>query len=406
MTFIRTTDSLFAELQADRAYTTVQTMVAIADEHGPAIGPAAVEAIRKAASAVWQPHISILVDIVAGMRRAHRLGKAQDGWLFTNTSVQQATHPAIATHHAARFQGCSHIVEVCSGAGIDTRALARVSARVTTFEADPVTAAIVQGNLHRTGVANVNVVPEAVPCSTYREALATADGLWADPSRRDEHAARQRRGSTYDPPIGLFTTAPSTLRVLGIKVGPGDTLDADLTFRTTSEYIGWRDECRERVLWRGSDTPLVSLVDTNVTWKPTATPQAVHVVQPLPGMTLIEPHAAVIASGSVTAYFAHIGANVLDHRIGYGLCTADPGPSALHRRFTLLQVDQGIDTKRMRRQVRALGWGPGSEVKKRGVDIDPMNVHRGLDFAEGGPSGVIVLARGEAARITMYALRS
>jgi hypothetical protein len=122
-------------------------------------------------------------------------------------------------------------------------------------------------------------------------------------------------------------------------------------------------------------------------------------------MILVEPHAAVIASGNVSAYFAQINAGVIDPRIGYGLCAADPGPSPLHRRFRLLAVDHGIDVKHIQRRVRDFGWSSSTEIKKRGVDIDPMALHHKLSFVAGGSAGVIVLTRGEAARMTLYALR-
>jgi len=405
MIFISTADPIVAELRKDATYHLVQSMLEVAEHHGPDVTPAVVQAIRNAVPDVWKAYVPTLVDLVTGMRRARRLGKSIEGWLFTNTSSQQSTHPSIALHHASRFVGCAHVVEVCSGAGVDARALARVVGKVTTFEADPATAAILEGNLRRAGIGNVDVVCAHVPCAAYQDAMATADGLWADPSRRDERSARKRSGASYDPPIGLFTTAPASLKVLGIKVGPGDTLDDELTFRTSSEYIGWRDECRERILWRGPHVPAVSLVDSSTTWHPATNVIRVDIAQPEPGMVLIEPHAAIMASGHVTEYFAEVGARVLDHRIGYGLCSSDPGASPLHRRFALVHVEHGIDMKRIRKQVRTLGWGRGTEVKKRGVDLDPASIHRSLDFSEDGPSGVILLARGPASRMTLFAQR-
>ena len=396
------------ELRHPDLYDLVASITTIIDAHGPDVSPSAVGSIRKAVPASWRDHVAVLIDIALGTRRAERLGKAVSGWLFTTTSAQQSTHPSIADHHAARFAGTQHLVEVCLGAGLDTRALARVCGRVTTFEADPLTAALAEGNFRRAGITNVTVVADRVPGEAFRTALATADALWADPSRRDERATRQRRASAYDPPLGLFTTAAPTLRVVGLKVGPGDTLDADITHGFASEYIGWRDECRERLLWRGLVPPTVSLVDIGQAW--TAPDRTLHsaqpaVIEPQSNMVLVEPHAAVIASGRVSAYFAQINAGVLDARIGYGLCATDPGHSAFHRRFRLLAVDHGIDQKHIQRRIRDFGWGTSTEIKKRGVDIDPMALHHKLSFVAGGPAGVIVLTRGEAARMTLYALR-
>ena len=55
--------------------------------------------------------------------------------------------------------------------------------------------------------------------------------------------------------------------------------------------------------------------------------------------------------------------------------------------------------------IRVLGWGPGTEIKKRGVDIDPMQLHAALVFEQHGSAGVVILVRGSAERWTLYAER-
>lgn len=392
-------------LRAPELALHVRNCTAVLDEHGDDLTPSGVEALRRSAPTAWRPHLPTLLDLIQGTKRASKLGKETDGWLFTMRSAQQSTHPSIAAHHATAFAGVDHIAEVCTGAGLDTLALARAGARVTSFEADPVTAAVAVGNLTRLGIGNVTVIAEHVPGPSYHHALSTAKGLWADPSRRDEGGRRARHGSVYDPPLGLFTTAPASLDVVGIKIGPGDAIDTDALGRFTSEYVGWRQECRERVLWRGVVLPLVSLVDIGMAWTPAAKADAPPIAEPVAGLTLVEPHAAIIASGSVNAYFASISANVIDTRIAYGLCDAEPAASPLHRAFGIVAVERGIDVKHMQRMVRTLGWGPGTEIKKRGVDIDPMSRHRALEFVNGGPSGVILLTRGSEERWTIYAER-
>lgn len=396
---------LVALLRAPELSLDVRNCTAVLDAHGDELTPAGVEAVRRAAPEAWRPYLPTLLDLIQGTKRATRLGKGSDDWLFTTISAQQATHPVIATHHAAPFVGTSHVVEVCTGAGLDTLALARVCTHVTTFEADPITAAVAAGNLRRRGIGNVDVVAEHVPGPSYHDALSTATGLWADPSRRDEAGRRARRASTYDPPLGLFTTASPRLAIVGIKIGPGDAIDPDAVSRFTSEYVGWRQECRERVLWRGVPRPLVSLVDIGHAWTPGTVAGTPSITVPAAGLTLVEPHAAVIASGGVNAYFASISANVIDTRIAYGLCITEPATSPLHRSFGIVAVERGIDVKHMQRMIRTLGWGPGTEIKKRGVDIDPMSRHRALEFVDGGPSGVILLTRGSDERWTIYAER-
>ncbi|MBL0323554.1 MAG: hypothetical protein IPP80_14530 [Ignavibacteria bacterium] len=105
----------------------------------------------------------MIIDVALGTLRAERLGKRRDGWLFTDKMAEQCTHPRIAAHHAVPFTGREHVLEICTGAGLDAAALAAVSGRVTSFEADPIIADITAGNLHRTGITNVDVVRSAWP---------------------------------------------------------------------------------------------------------------------------------------------------------------------------------------------------------------------------------------------------
>lgn len=372
------------------------------------VTPALASRLRSTAPAIWREHIALLLDLAQGTLRAAQTGKAIPGWLFTTTSVQQATLPQIAAYHAASFAGAYHVVEVCTGAGIDTLALSRMVGRITTFEADPVLAAIAESNLERAGVENVTVVAEAVPCQAYTEALTMADGLWADPSRRTS-SARQRSAQEYQPPLSSLLHLPEHIRRVGIKTGPADRTDSPLPHEFRQEYIGWSRECRERILWKGCGGHGATLVDEGSHLDLGSHDGAQPVeVRPEPGMHVIEPHPAVMASGWVSEYFSQLGASVIDARIGYGLLVDDPGPSAWYQRFTIRSVEQGIDRKRIQRAIRTMGWGSSTEIKKRGVDIDPMELHASLQFSDDAqaPAGVIILVRGNRERYTIYAERS
>jgi hypothetical protein len=375
------------------------------------VTPAVTARLRASAPEIWRDHVPLLLDLAQGTLRAAAVGKDIPGWLFTTTSVQQATLPQIAAYHAEAFRGVHHVVEVCTGAGIDTLALSRVAGRVTTFEADPVLAAIAESNLERAGVANVTVVSQAVPCEAYTEALATADGLWADPSRRSS-SARHRSTQEYQPPLSQFWHLPEHVQRLGIKTGPADRTESPLLDDVQQEYIGWSRECRERLLWRGCGQSGVTLVDVGVHMsleRELERGQRVPPeVRPEPGMYLIEPHPAVMASGWVSEFFLKLSASVIDARIGYGLLPTDPGPSPWYQHFKIHSVESGIDRKRIQRAIRTLGWGSMTEIKKRGIDIDPMELHSSLEFAAtpGAPAGVVVLVRGSHERYTIYSERS
>lgn len=378
--------------------------------YGPVPVPAGIEAVRKGLPATMQTFVPGIVDLVTGTQRAIRLGKAADGWFFTSTGAEQATHPLIAAHHAARFADCRHVVEVCTGAGIDARALAAVVPHVTTFEADPTLAALAEGNMRRAGIGNVDVVAQAVPSEVFTNAWRQADGLWADPSRRDEQGRRTRSAVHHDPPLGLLTTLPvdGGEFVIGIKLGPGDEVDSQITSGFMDEYIGLGHEARERILWKGTGITrrCVTLVDKGLTWVSPPEPGLPAERPPEVGDIIVEPHAALIASGDVGSWFVEQGLDVIDRRIAYGLGRMHVPASPLMQSFIVIDVEEGIDVKRMRRKVRELDWNSGTEIKKRGVSMDPMEVHHALGFPSSSSSaGVIVMTRADSVRYTLYAIR-
>lgn len=378
--------------------------------YGPVPVPAGIEAVRKGLPASMRTFVPGIVDLVTGTQRATRLGKAADGWFFTSTGAEQATHPLIAAHHAARFADCRHVVEVCTGAGIDARALAVVVPHVTTFEADPTLAALAEGNMRRAGIDNVDVVAQAVPSEVFTNAWRQADGLWADPSRRDEQGRRRRSAVHHDPPLGLLTTLPVDEGefVIGIKLGPGDEVDSQITSGFTDEYIGLGHEARERILWKGTGIMrrCVTLVDRGLTWVSPLEPGLPTERPPEVGDIIVEPHAALIASGDVGSWFVEQGLDVIDRRIAYGLGRMHVPISPWMQSFVVIDVEEGIDVKRMRRKVRELDWNGGTEIKKRGVSMDPMEVHHALGFPSSSSSaGVIVMTRADSVRYTLYAIR-
>ena len=354
--------------------------------------PAIIVALRQSSESVVASAAPQIIDVALGTMRAERLGKRMHNWLFTDRMAEQCTHPQIAAHHAVPFRGCAHVLEICTGAGIDTAALASVCGRVTTYEADLLVAALTTGNIRRAGIRNVDVVPNA--WTGLNEGAEEFDAVWADPSRRSSRG-RIRMSTEYEPPLDTIPNA----EIIGIKVGPGDVV-ADQGF--VSEYIGYGKECRERILWRSPHItmPAVSLVDRFVTWNlgaksaPFVVPNAQY---------LIEPHNAIIASGNVGAFFAEIGAGVFDSKIAYGALNEEPPTSQWYERYKVLRIEKGISVRRIQESIRELGWGPTTIFKKRGWENDPEDLRRALSFASGGPPGVVIVMRVGDGHQTVFA---
>ncbi len=370
--------------------------------------PAGAEALRRQLPAAWQQHYAFVVDLVLGTRKARDLGKASEGFLYTTVMAEQATHPRIARWHAAPFKGCNYVVEACTGAGVDAAALAAVAKRVVTFEANALHATVAEANLQRAGCTNVTVVSGGVPSVDWEKAVAMADGLWADPSRRTQGGRRTRQAAEYNPPLDVLLEGLAPDAVAGVKVGPADVVGASIETTMDSTWVGFRGEARERTLWRnanGRGGQRIYLADADVEWEVPLLKEVPTTRRAVGGDVIVEPHNAIIASGHVGAWFAEAGFDVIDVRIGYGIATADPGPSPWYQRWVICEVESGIDRKRIQHTIGRLGWGSETVIKKRGVDIDPMELHRRLRFSQGGPAGAVLLARTDAGRCTIYAQR-
>ena len=392
------------ELLGDDAIVDIVEAIIVRMGEKGSVTPSVVVFANSLLPAPYQHHRALVMDLAVGTLRARFSGKGLDGWLYTRLMAEQNTHPEIARHHAEKFRGCRHVVEICTGSGHDAVALSRLAQAVTTYEADETIAAITGSNLRRAGLGKVdlNVLkwgPESILPSD-------ADGVWADPSRRRPSKRRTHSVSEYQP--GLETMPGKDFDgIVGIKIGPGDELSEATASQYDSEYIGFGRECRERVLWRNASTPRLSvaIVDQNAAWEPVPRKGQHFEHDSSKIICVIEPHAAIIAAGAVEELFAEVGASAIDPHIAYGLVDEIPKPSALYERFSLLRMDEGISEKRIRKRLQHLEWGSGTEFKKRGWDKDPETLRPLLPDEGGKKSGVVMIARRDSGHVTIYAER-
>ena len=357
---------------------------------------------------------SLLLDVAVGTMRAKRLGKGLEGWLFTNQTAEQATHPQIASHHASRFSGRHHVLEICTGAAMDTLALSRTVDHVTSFEADETVAALAVANLVRAGISNATIIHE----SWSSEAASTPssiDSIWADPSRRTVSGSRVFDVGLYSPPIDQILhyaasrtgSASQSPLLIGIKTGPGDIIDPDITEQCSSEYIGFRGECRERILWKGAEVShtLVSLVDAQASWSPMTRHSPVFDSDVPSEDFLIEPHAAIIASGHVEDFLHDVGMSAIDSHIAYGVSSVMPPASPFYDRFAIHGMDDGVSEKKIRRRLAELQWGRQTEFKKRGWPGDPEELRSLLPDEDHRDHGVVFITRRDQGHVTIFAKR-
>jgi SAM-dependent methyltransferase len=326
---------------------------------------------------------------------------------FTRQSVEQATSPAIAHHHASRFAGCRFVLEICTGAGFDTAALAARAERVLSIEADPEVAAMARHNIAVQNINNVEVVcgraEEIIPTLDIRD----VDALWADPSRRID-GQRADEPELYAPPLS-FVVGLAEERRCGIKIAPAATPEPHAG--AAHEWIGYGSECREQILWFNAPVidNTVSLVDQKAIFLPVADVSREEIVSrrspgELSGLYLVEPHNALVRSGVLHSLYAEDCIELLDPHIAYGISILPPSPSPFYTRFHILEAFPWNE-KLLKTRLRERGWSNGTEIKKRGFPQLPEQVRAKLKLPSKGTSGVVILTRVGEGHLVLLAER-
>lgn len=363
------------------------------------------------------PHlISEAIELLLLREKAAVFGEWTENGFFTRQSLEQATTPLVAQHHAERFRGCKHILEVCTGAGFDTSALARVAERVTTIEANPRLAEMAEQNFAAQHLQNIKVV-----CGLAEDIIPTLpledfDGFWSDPSRRNERGQRIENPDEYLPSLS-FLQSLNIGGVAGIKISPAVNLNNSHLSEKDSdskqwqrEWVGVGNECREQVLWKNCTIAdgTASLPEINLQWTPPLMRVSPKVfgkaIQSWAGMILLEPHGCIIRSSFLAEFFTELNAELLDTHIAFGITGVEPPNSAWYQKFRVLEVFP-FHRKSLRERIIAYGWGNSVEIKKRGFPETPDEIKKWLKLPSSKKSGTIIITRVGAGHIVFFAER-
>ena len=174
------------------------------------------------------------------------LGVWTQSGFFLDQTRQQATSPKLASWHSKRFAGCNKILEIGTGTGFDTRALAQSARHVVTIEIDPLLAEFARYNLALQLIENVEV--RNCDLAALDDGLLDFDGVWADPARRSKDGRRIKDPQHYSPSLAQVINIIERIdpTMAGIKLSA--SLDrSHLPSGWSGEWIGSEDECRELV---------------------------------------------------------------------------------------------------------------------------------------------------------------
>ncbi|MDO4413171.1 SAM-dependent methyltransferase [Cutibacterium sp.] len=322
------------------------------------------------------------LDQISLRRRAvDKIGPAGADMLWTRDGLEQATRGDVSRWRAQCLvsAGFTDVIDLGCACGADSRAYLDAGLRVTAVEIDSATAELARHNLPGARVLCANATE--VVDNLLADAPDTTV-VMMDPARRTGRG-RTWRLKDVQPPWSfvekVIGVAPSV-----VKLGPG--VDRSQLPDKPVTYVGHRGDLVEATLWAGcgdrwQGDRAVLVSSERVLELPGALPD------PQVGELcsfVAEPHPAAIRAGSLSA----IDDSLCMVSDGIAYLTADtPVDSAWLTWFAVKDV-LPLDVRTLRSWVRDHHVGT-VEIKKRGVDVDPVTWRRKLKPS--GPHAVTLI---------------
>ena len=292
--------------------------------------------------AEWGPEtVSLAVEIVSGRAAAFRkFGHGHPRW-YTRIALEQASGAVAAAHRAERIAPHGSVLELCSGLGGDTLALARAGASVVAVESDPLLADMARRNLVEAG--DKGGLGRRVEVRVGRAEDVSLDGfgvVYADPSRRSGNR-RSTSLKALSPSIEFLSDLAGRAPATAIKLAPASSLSAlrEAFPGAEMEFVSVDGELKEAVIWAGDAsssalraTVLNSAAAGHRHAELTGEPGHYLPVQD-PGRFIAEPDPALVRSGLFTEFAAATGIEhgVLAEQIAF--LTSNTAPSTPFARY-------------------------------------------------------------------------
>ncbi len=272
-----------------------------------------------------------------------------------------ASHEAVASYHASRFLPGEPVVEIGSGIGADTIAMAR-RGPVTSYEIDPNRVELAKHNLNAHGL-DASIVPD---CGLS----AAGEAVFADPSRRSESQRRLKLADLEPIPFELVERFGNG-RLLGIKLSPM-TSDQDLGDLAgdrpmLTEFVSFGRECREALVWLGRSVTESETVAVHVESGSRIASAPLHSTVDLPHAWLYEADPAAVRAHALGAFEM----DGLGESNGY-LTSDDLVEHIWLRAYSVLYAGAG-DVRTTAAKVKELGGGTPI-VKQRAAGVDPIKL--------------------------------
>lgn len=200
--------------------------------------------------AAWQCEL-LRRQIGYRWRSRHRFPQP-DLWLWTDTSLAQASDHWSAQFKAGLFPAGEFVVDACCGAGADLVALAG-RGDVLGIDADPALAALAQDNARTHGL---DVAVHVARLSDQLPSPWASNTSWLsiDPDRRPD-GQRTTDAQAFSPALDQVLHMSRQCRGSVIKLAPSTRTDEQLTAALDATcsrmWLGSQGECRQLLLLSG-----------------------------------------------------------------------------------------------------------------------------------------------------------
>jgi hypothetical protein len=328
------------------------------------------------------------------LRRRGRVKFSQaDRMFFTRQLLEQATDEQIGAYKAARYPEQGELLDLCCGIGGDLISLARRSV-TRGVDCDEIAALLAAANCESLGLTSTSIHVEdaqQIPITDY--------AAWhLDPDRRPE-GHRTTRLASHEPDLPTVERLLAANRQGAIKLAPACNVPEHWRGEAELEWIGNRGECRQLVAWFGNlaryPGQRTATVLSNGAAEACSIRGAEHVKIPLAeqvGRYVFEPHSAVLAADLTGVLAAEYGLQAIAPDIAY-LTSDEAVDSPILTRFEVSET-MPFNFRRLRTHLRQLGIGR-LEIKKRGVRLNPEQVHSELALVGDGAATMLLMPMGK-----------
>ncbi len=323
-----------------------------------------------------------------------------DGWFWTRSGLEQASHPLVARWRARRYAQAPAIVDLTVGCGADAHELA-AHAPTVGCDVDATRLVLARANLAgRVPVVRADATRPAVGPSVWR---------WADPSRRD--GTRRLHGLDNARPAlsSLLGESPA-----GVAVSPAvDLTDPALPDDAELEFVQVGSRLVEAVVWTGAlrevdredratrSATILAEDAAPVHLHGTPTGELAGRVRGAAiGDVLVLPAPALVRARLHEAMAAELDLDRLSQRRAIFLAAEPPSRSPWLRSEVVVAVAP-TGARPLRRALRALDVAE-LEVLTHGVDTRPADLLRAMGNPPTGPHGHrIHLVRTDAGAVAL-----